>query len=138
MDIFTFKKRMEELEFGIKELRFDYDLDAHSGFKLEELRNELYSIEKEEKFFLKMKITAIGEREKLHTAELKLLDEGKVQLLDNYELKEHPEYCKVINDLDKCEEKYDIGVKYFRLLQKEKKIITEKIHEIELRQTSFE
>ena len=138
MDITTFKKRMEDLEFGVKELRFDYDLDAHSGFKLEELRNELQSIEEEESFFLKMKIAAIGERDKLNSAEHKMLQEAQINLRNEYEeFKENPDFCKIINDLKICLQKYDIGAKYFRLLQREKKIIMEKIHETELRKASF-
>lgn len=139
MDIAAFKKRVEDLECEVKELRVDYDLDAHNGFKLEELRSELETIKEEEKFFLKMKLAAIDEREKYHEEEIQLIRDAKIEShIDYEELKETFDYCKLQDNLKKCWQKYYIGDKYFKSSQKERKIIIEKIHQLEIREESFQ
>ena len=135
MDITTFKNRLEDLENGIKELRLDFKLDWTSGFKLEELRNELETIKQDEEYFYKMKITAIVERDKLHSIELDIIKKAQIDFNEeNYEnLKEDPIYCKIIKDLNICHQKYGIGERYYLRLQKERKKILEKIHKMESR-----
>ena len=139
MDLAAFKNRLEELEYGMKELRFDFELDEFSGFKLEELRNELDSLKEEEAFFLKMKIKAIADREKLHTIEHEFIKKAQIHWVkESYEdLHEDPNYCKILEDLRENQKKYDIANKYYRRLDKEKKQVLEKIHEMECRQESF-
>ena len=137
--ILPFKKRVEDLECKVKELRVDYDSDALIGFKLEELRSELETIKDEEKFFLKMKLAAIDEREKYYEEEIQLIRDAKIEShIDYEELKETYDYCKVQDNLKKCWQRYCIGDKYFKSSQKERKIIIEKIHKLENREASFQ
>ena len=139
MDIITFKNRLEALEYGVKDLRFDFELDDHSGFKLEELRTDLQTMKEDEEYFLKMKITAIVRRDKLHSMELEMIKKAQIEVDEkNYEkLKEDPNYCKILEELKICQQKYDIGVRYYNQLQKEKKRVMEKIHEMENREASY-
>ena len=140
MDLTLLKNRLEDLEYKVKDLRFDFKLNKNSAYKLEVLRAELQTLEEDEKFFHKMKIIAILERDKFYKAELKMIKEAQINLnKENYDkLKKDPEYCKIIKELKICQQKYDIGAKYSRLSQKEQKKTIEKIHDMESRKVTYQ
>ena len=135
-----FLNRLENLEYGLKDLRFDYEFHDNSGFKLEELRDELETMKKEEEFFLKLKIISGQERDKLQLAEREMINKMEIVLdEENYEkLKEDPDYRRTIKELEAYHRSYDIGEKYWRQLKQQQKKIIKKIHDLETREAEFE
>ena len=123
-----------DLERNVKELQLDFDVDENIELKIKIFRNDLKVLEEDEDFFLKMKMAAIREKNELLKVEQELINKAE----NNEKSKENLEYQKLNKDLDLCQQKYDIGSRYRKMLTKERKLLLEDIHRLEDRELLFQ